>query len=302
MQEFRKKLLLLHHCRGIGWKSIFSILQNDPQLNTLYTKCIKEWQNILHPLKPQQIQSFYHDLHTLNMDEKRSQYVENNLHYLTFFDREYPKRLKNIYNPPWILYMKGNIDLLQSKKILAVVGARKSTDYGIEAIEMILPRLIERGYVIVSGLALGIDAVAHKTTIKHNGETIGVLGGGLFNIYPRNNIPLALKMMNEHLVISETPPFQRAEPWMFPLRNRIISGVSDGVLIIEANKESGSLITAYQALEQGKEVFAIPGKITSPLSLGTNMLIQEGAKLVQSYNDIDQELYNSFNSIEHNKI
>ncbi|WP_019242322.1 MULTISPECIES: DNA-processing protein DprA [Bacillus] len=289
MQEFREKLLLIHHCRGIGWKSIFLILQNDPHLQTLKKKSLKDWQKTLHPLNPQQIQLFYHDLHSINIDKKSEQYVENSIDYLTIFDDGYPQRLKNMYNPPWIIYMKGNKKLLNNQKMLAVVGARKFSDYSIEALDLILPQLIKKGYVIVSGLALGVDALAHKLAISHLGSTIGVLGGGLFKLYPKENIALALKMMNEQLVLSEAHPALAAEPWMFPQRNRIISGLSDGVLIVEATRRSGSLITAYHALEQGKEVFCIPGNIANPLSEGTNTLIQEGAKLVQSYKDIDQE-------------
>lgn len=290
MDSFKNKLILLHHCRGIGWKSIKSILLNDSELTSLYRKNLKEWHEILPQLKPQNISSFFQDLHSLDITQKIKSYSENQIQIKTVFDPDYPSRLKHVYNPPWILYMKGKAELLHQQKLLAVVGSRKPTDYGRSVVDYILPGLINAGYVIVSGLAYGIDKIAHENTVSRNGKTIAVLGGGLFQIYPKENTSLALKMMDEQLVISEIPPFRKAEPWMFPLRNRIISGLSDGVLIVEAKEKSGTLITAYQALEQGREVFAIPGNITSPSSIGTNILLQDGAKLVLTYEDIENEI------------
>ncbi|MEH6945243.1 DNA-processing protein DprA [Bacillus sp. JJ722] len=290
MQEYEKRLILLHHCRGIGWKSIKQILQVDRQLQAIFTRSLHDWQIILPKLSYHQLTLFYKDLHTIPINQKLNEYLSNSIIILTIFNDAYPERLKHIYNPPWVLYMKGNTKLLQQEKTLAVVGARKPSQYGLDAMSSIIPRLTNDGYVIVSGLASGIDTCAHKAAIQSRGKTIAVLGGGLYHIYPRENTSLAMKMMNEQLVLSETPPIQKSEPWMFPMRNRIISGLSDGVFIIEAKEKSGSLITASQALEQGREVFALPGNINSTLSIGTNKLIQEGAKLVLTYEDIINEL------------
>lgn len=138
-------------------------------------------------------------------------------------------------------------------------------------------------------MAAGIDAESHKITLREGGDTIGVLGGGLKQIYPKSNFTLAEEIMNKGLLISETPPEVKAEPWMFPLRNRIISGLSQGVFVVEAKERSGSLITAQAALEHGREVFALPGNVTSPESLGTNQLIYDGAKLVFSSRQIEEE-------------
>ena len=289
MQEFEKRLILLHHCRGIGWKSIHTIIRFDNHLHQLFTRSPREWQDMLHKLKPSHLTSFYHDLHSVDLSERLRQYEMNSIIVKTIFQSDYPERLRNIHDPPWVLYMKGNERLLHQRRALAVVGARKPSEYGRKAIAAILPGLVDKGYVIVSGLASGIDACAHQTAMYHKGSTIAVLGGGLHQIYPKENTSLALKMMKEQLVLSETPPMQRAEPWMFPMRNRIISGLSDGVFIVEAKERSGSLITALQALEQGREIFALPGGYDSPLSKGTNKLIQEGAKLVLAEEDITDE-------------
>lgn len=294
LDESGKRLILLHHCRGIGWKGIYQILQRDCQLMSIFKYDIQDWKTILPRTPLPKLSLFFNDLHSINIDKQMTQYKLNNIKICSYFDKEYPNRLKHIYNPPWVLYMKGNFQLMHERKILSVVGTRNPTNYGESAIKRILPRLVENEYVIVSGLAAGIDTYAHQAAMKGKGKTIAVLGGGLFQIYPKENVPLALQMMKEQLVISETPPFQKPEPWMFPLRNRIISGISDGALVIEAKEKSGSLITAYQALEQGKEVFALPGNITSPSSVGTNQLIQEGAKLVLTFQDIDRELAHNF--------
>ena len=294
MDDNRRRLILLHHCRGIGWKGIFEILKKDCLLTSIFKNSLQDWKILLPRTSLSKLSLFYNDLHSIQIDKQMIQYKLNDIKIVTFFDSDYPDRLRYIDNPPWVIYVKGNFQLLHHSKILSIVGTRKPSSYGESAIQTILPRLIENNYVIVSGLAIGIDTLAHQFTMKYQGNTIAVLGGGIFQLYPKENIPLALKMMKEHVIISEIPPFQKPEPWMFPLRNRIISGISDGTLIVEAKEKSGSLITAYQALEQGKEVFAIPGNITSSLSLGTNRLIQEGAKLVLSAQDIELELAHKF--------
>ena len=290
MDDFKKNLLLLHHCRGIGWKMIYKIMKEDPMLDNLYTKKLSDWHLLFPQVKPVQLSLFFQDLHSINISQKIKQYEENEVLILTYFDELYPKRLKHIYNPPWVIYMKGKLNLLQENRALAVVGMRQATPYGKEAIYKLLPPLIKEGYVIISGMAAGIDTFAHRIAVEGGGSTIAVLGGGLFHIYPKENTALALEMMKNQLVLSEYPPFMKPERWMFPLRNRLISGLSAGVLVVEAKEKSGSLITAQHALEQGKDVFAVPGKITDMPSDGTNLLIQEGAKLVLHYKDILSEM------------
>lgn len=285
----KSKLIHLHQCRGAGWKTIRRILNSDPLLSTLYTKTTQEWAELLM-LPSDKLDSFLRDLHSLNLQKLLDQYETNDVQLLSYFDKDYPYLLKQIYDPPWILYMKGNRGLLKDMNGIGVVGARKPSISGLQALKSLLPPLVQAEYVIISGVAVGIDAAAHQLTLKEKGKTIGVLGGGHFHIYPKGNIPLAREMMKNGLLISETPPQRRAEPWMFPMRNRIISGLSRGVLVVEARQKSGTLITAQFALEQGREVFAVPGSPSHDLSTGTNRLIQEGAKLVLTANDIIDEL------------
>ncbi|WP_260398933.1 DNA-processing protein DprA [Peribacillus simplex] len=283
-----EKLIHLHHCRGAGWKTIRIIMSNDPSLSSLFTMNHEEWVKIL-PIPSNKLTLFLKDLHTLNTIDKLKRYEDCQIHCLTIFDDDYPFLLKQIFDPPWVLYLKGDKKLLTRRSTLGVVGTRKPTSYGLEALKTILLPLVKKKFVIISGVAAGIDAEAHKITLGEGGDTIGVLGGGLLQIYPKSNISLAGEIINKGLLLSETPPEKRAEPWMFPLRNRIISGLSLGVFVVEAKEKSGSLITAQSALEHGREVFALPGNVTSPESLGTNQLIQDGAKLVLSSKQIEEE-------------
>ncbi len=291
--NLKEKLILLHHCRSVGWKTMQVIMKNDPQLTSLFTKSYSEWKEIV-PLPATKLQLFLHDLHSIDILEKIKQYDNNQIYCLTIFEAEYPNLLKQIFDPPWVLYIKGKKELLNQMKPLAVVGARKPTTYGLEALKTILPPLVEMNFTIISGVAEGIDAAAHHITLSRGGQTIGVLGGGLLNIYPKSNLQLAMTMMKEGLLVSEIPPTRRAEPWMFPMRNRMISGLSKGLFVVEAKERSGTLITAQAAIEQGRDVFALPGNIGSTHSVGTNLLIQDGAKLVLSAADIENEYKSSF--------
>lgn len=207
---------------------------------------------------------------------------------LTPYDPEYPPLLKEIFNPPWVLYAWGDLTLL-SRPGLGVVGSRKTTHYGRHVTEKLVPELVHKGWVIVSGLALGIDAISHESTLQAGGKTVAVLGSGIDVIYPKNNRHLYERIKEQGLLLSEYPPGTPAIPAYFPQRNRIISGLSHGIIVVEAAKKSGSLITAHLALEQGRDVFAIPGSIFDFQSVGTNLLIQQGAKLVTNALDIVDE-------------
>ncbi|OIK15269.1 DNA-processing protein DprA [Bacillus sp. MUM 13] len=286
--DINQKLIHLHHCRGAGWKTIKKIISIDPSLQTIFTRTHDEWKQIL-PLPQNKLTEFYCDLHSINIQKLLKQYENNGISAITIIDSDYPELLKQIFDPPWVLYLKGDSCLLNSKNGLGVVGARKPSQYGAEALKMLLPPLMKKNFVIISGLAAGIDEISHRIALKENGKTIGVLGGGHFHIYPKNNIPLGIEIMKKGALISEIPPSRRPEPWMFAVRNRIISGLSRGVFVVEAKIKSGSLITAQCALEQGREVFALPGNIISKESEGTNFLIKEGAKLVQTSSDIEEE-------------
>lgn len=283
-----EKLIHLHHCRGAGWKTIQKIMSNDPSLSSLFTTNHIEWVKML-PIPSNKLNLFLKDLYSLNVIDKLKLYEDSQIHCLTIFDDDYPFLLKQIFDPPWVLYFKGDKKLLARRNTLGVVGTRKPTSYGLGALKTILLPLVKKEFVIISGVAAGIDAESHKITLEEGGDTIGVLGGGLLQIYPKSNISLAEEISDRGLLISETPPEMIAKPWMFPLRNRIISGLSQGVFVVEAKEKSGSLITAQSALEHGREVFALPGNVTSPESLGTNQLIQDGAKLVLSSKQIEEE-------------
>ena len=206
-------------------------------------------------------------------------------------NKNYPKLLSQIADPPKQLYCRGNFNLLNSECV-GVVGTRKLTPYGKESAQYITRGLATAGFTIVSGLAMGIDAVAHQAALDTGGKTIAVLGGGVDNrsIGPQINFKLAMDILqNNGLIVSEYPEGFHPNEKTFPQRNRIISGLSRGVVIVEADKESGALITAYCALDQNRDVFAVPGNIFSNKSIGSNELIKKGAKLITSAQDITDE-------------
>ncbi len=208
---------------------------------------------------------------------------------VTLKDAAYPVNLKNIYDPPPFLYIKGDI-IKSDTNAIAVVGSRVASDYGISATEQISRDLARCGFTIVSGMARGIDSIAHYAALAVNGRTIAVLGSGIDVVYPPENKKLYQTIMEQGAVISEFPMGTEPSAYNFPARNRIISGLSLGVLVVEASLKSGSLITARLALEQGREVFAVPGNVHSYKSKGTHRLLKEGAKLVETVQDIQDEI------------
>jgi len=204
-------------------------------------------------------------------------------------DPRYPPRLKEIFDPPIALFARGRVELLQSL-LLGVVGTRHPTPYGVAATERLSADLAQAGLTIVSGMARGIDTAAHRSAVAVGGDTMAVFGCGVDELYPAENRNLSEELSNKGLLISEFPMGSPAYPQNFPIRNRIISGMSVGVLIVEGAQFSGSAITARMALEQQREVFAVPGSIMSKMSWGPNLLIKQGAKLVQDWNDVLVEL------------
>lgn len=204
---------------------------------------------------------------------------------LTIRDVDYPPLLKMIPVPPPLLYRKGTLPDSR-RPALAIVGSRHSTAYGCEMARKLAGEMANLGIAVVSGLARGIDGMAHWGALDHEGYTLGVLGCGIDIVYPRENEELYKKMAATGGIISEYPPGMQPLAGFFPVRNRIISGIADGVLVVEAGRKSGALITVDHALEQGREVFALPGNIDSPTSAGTNHIIQQGAHMVTSARDI----------------
>ena len=217
---------------------------------------------------------------------------EKGIRILTLFDKDYPKNLKEIYDPPYVLYVKGEF-LAADENAVAIVGSRGASFYGLSCAKDFSFRLSKCGLTIVSGMARGIDTVSHRGSLDAGGRTIAVLGSGLNKIYPPENEGLFAEIAEKGVVISQfaldTPPVAQN----FPIRNRIISGLSKGVLVVEASSKSGALITARYALEQDRAVFAIPGKLSSPTSSGTNDLIKQGARIVTVPEEILEELKNN---------
>jgi DNA processing protein len=208
---------------------------------------------------------------------------------ITLGDPHYPPPLRQIFDPPILLFARGRVELLQSLSV-AVVGTRRPTPYGLAVAERLSGDLAHAGLTIVSGMARGVDTAAHKGALAAAGDTVAVLGCGVDVVYPAENRKLATELAAKGLIISEFPMGATAFPQNFPIRNRIISGISLGVLVVEGAQYSGSAITAKLAMDQGREVFAVPGNITNKLAWGPNLLIKQGARLVQDWNDVVSEL------------
>ncbi|HEX7190121.1 MAG TPA: DNA-processing protein DprA [Thermoanaerobaculia bacterium] len=236
----------------------------------------------------------------LNIDEVQAAEVKNPLQdrryetlrdsVITLFDPDYPPLLKEIIDPPLALHVRGDRSLLQ-RHAIAIVGSRRASPYAVNAAKhLATPLASEAMLVIVSGLARGVDAAAHEAALDADGTTIAVLGTGIDIVYPKSNRALFRRIENEGLIVSEFAPGTPPHAMNFPIRNRIISGLSLGTVIVEATGRSGSLITARTAAEQGREVFAVPGSIFSKGTEGTHRLIQYGAKLVHDANDVVEEI------------
>lgn len=281
-------LLALHSINGLGPIRLKAVLEyfQDPKLaweadkDTLLgigipknvVELLSETRKKFHP------EQYFEEL------------SKSGIKWVTIFDENYPRSLKQIYDPPIVLYYKGELKL-EDEKAVAVVGTRKMTGYGRTVTEQFAKALVSGGFTIVSGLARGVDSAAHWATVNGGGRTIAVLGGGLNNIYPPENVRLVEEIiLGRGAVVSEFPPDYPSLPGNFPARNRIISGLSRAVLVTEAAEDSGSLITARVALEQGRDVYAIPGPITSLLSRGPIGLIRDGARPISTPEEIFEEL------------
>lgn len=282
-----RSILIWLNSLGISNRTIDKILQNFKDIREIWYCDNSEIINI---------QGVRKTVKDRIVENRVKSYIEdyfqkidkNNISVITKIDGSYPEKLRHIYDSPNVLYYKG--EKIKNDLSIAVVGSRKSTDYGRWACEKFTSELVDMGVTIISGLALGIDTIAHKTTLDNNGRTIAILGNGLDKVYPKRNADLYKEIGENGTLISEfavgTPPLA----YNFPQRNRIISGLVDGIIVVEAQEKSGSLITAHHALEQGKNVFAIPGNINSLFSQGTNQLIRDGARPLLSMEDIIEEI------------
>lgn len=281
-------LLALHSIDGLGPIRLKAILDyfKDPKL--AWEANINEFQKIGIPRNT--LDLLVETRKKLEPETYLKSIEDVGIKWMSLYDDNYPSLLKQIYDPPVVLYYKGTIKP-SDEKAIAVVGTRKMTGYGKAVTEKFTKGLVAAGLTIVSGLARGIDTVAHKTAIVAGGKTVAVFGSGLNIIYPLENNSLVEEIINSGgAIISEFPPDYPLAPGNFPLRNRIISGLSLATLVVEAAENSGSLITARLALEQGRDVFAVPGPITSTLSKGPINLIRDGARAVFEPGEILEEL------------
>ncbi len=208
------------------------------------------------------------------------------INYLTILDKEYPDELRNIYSPPLVIFYRGQLPLKQLNNTLAIVGTRRADNYGKYMANKISRELSTKGVIIVSGLAYGVDTIAHQACLNAGGKTIAVMATGCDQIYPPENRNLADEIIKNGAILSEYEPGVAAERYYFPRRNRIISALSTGTLVVQGKKNSGAMLTAKYALDQGKELFAIPGEVNNYLSEGPNYLLQNGASIVLDSEDI----------------
>lgn len=268
----REIILALSMVKGIGDKTLRYIWRDG---NLRF--------DLLSSAKLQSLKTFDWE----NFDRILDSFAENNANYIDFTDDDYPVNLINIPDFPPVIYYKGNSGLFKMSGI-AVVGTRKISDYGRKSAMTLVRKLAEKGLVIISGMAFGVDVLAHKLTLEAKGYTIAVLGSGVDVPSPYSNMKIYDEILkNDGLIVSEHPLGTAPVPGFFPRRNRIISGLSKATLVIEAGEKSGALITARQAFEQNREVFAVPGDISLARSKGTNLIIKEGvAKLVTEPEDI----------------
>lgn len=282
----RSILIGLHESPGLGWKRISDIVTTRT-----------DWEHALDYSPGDWIECGLEAELALKMSERfKASWIHERMEQMerkgvvpvTAFDDAYPILMKETGKPPWVLYTSGNQRLLAGLSI-AMIGTRMPTAYGRKVGEVLTEALCSRGVTIVSGMARGIDGVCHEAALQAGGATIAVLGTAIDEIYPREHASLYRRIVEQGLIVSEYPIGTKGHPGMFPQRNRIIAGMTRGTVVVEADMRSGSLITADQALEEGRDVFAVPGPVTSPKSRGTLGLLKQGAKIVTEPNDILEE-------------
>lgn len=287
MHHARNRLIHLLHIAGISRARVAEFLILDQTLEKAFTSNTSEISILLN-IPTNKAAAMYKKIHHTSFNSNY-QYRNARVKLITIYDEIYPIHLKNIHDPPLLLYCVGNLALFNHLPSISVIGTRKPTNEALQKTNTIISPLIKEGYLIVSGLAYGIDSIAHKLALQLKGKTISVLGGGFNHIYPRENVPLFKEIIEKGLVVSEYAPDMPPKKYHFPERNRIISGLSEGTLVIEATERSGTLITVDQALDQGKDVYAVPGSILNEQTVGCHRMIQDGAKLVMCAEDITRD-------------
>lgn len=277
LTDVEKRFLTLHYVFPVPANRFKWLLESDPELINYPTYSAEKLAVLLN-LTPKKAQRLKGHLSASSPTPLEEVYASYSIIPIPFMNENYPKALSTMIDPPAVLYVQGDRTLLESDPKVAIIGARKATFYSEKALTFIVPPLVKNNVVIVSGLARGADTLAHEAAIRYGGKTIAVLGHGLFHLYPRENARLKEMIAKDHLLVTEYPPYVRPERWTFPMRNRIISGLSNALIVTESAKKSGTMSTIEHALEHGKNVFAVPGPITSALSEGPNYLIGEGAE------------------------
>lgn len=291
----------LSNISNIGNKKIDLLLQVFGDAEAVYNASREELEAFKSDCCPAGLRFSEKDINSIieskNSERIHSNYtklIQNGIYFVTKEDEHYPAKLHNIYGAPYSLYIKGGLPG-SNQKCIAIVGARDCSLYGKEMTEYFARELAAKGIAVISGLARGIDSYAHKGALAAGGVTFAVLGCGIDICYPRENIKLYMDIQANGGIISEYAPGIKPIAGNFPMRNRIISGLSDAILVIEARAKSGSLITADMGLEQGKDIYAVPGRPTDELSTGCNNLIKMGAKLVAAPEDILEEMMPDYN-------
>jgi DNA processing protein len=277
MTDAEKRLLSLHYLFPVPLQRLNTLYEIDPNLENLYKYSARQLAEILNISAQKAIQLKSNLLQNTTTPYDKL-YERHKITPIPFTNPQYPDHLLLLVDSPAVLYTKGNSKLLSEKMKVAIIGSRLATIYSKQAMSLIVPPLVENSAVIVSGLAKGADTMAHEAAIAYGGKTIAVLGHGLFHLYPKENRSLAEEIAKNHLLITEYPPYVKPERWTFPMRNRIISGLSDVVVVTEAADKSGTMSTVEHALDHGKAVYAVPGPVTSHLSAGPNRLLDEGAQ------------------------
>lgn len=286
MEKNREKWLILNQIPELGVVGIKRLWDHFGSIDKIWSADEKDLSGV-EGISDKVIRSILENRNKITVNSSEVQL--NDAKVVNFDDETYPKNLLNIYDPPSILYHRGNL-LPQDIKAIAIVGTRRASAYGLNIAKRLASELAGMGITIVSGMALGIDSAAHVGALETSGRTIAVLGCGVDIVYPPSNKQLMQEIIDHGAVISEFPPGTEPENWRFPQRNRIISGLSMGVIVIEGHYNSGAMITAKLALDQGREVFAVPGNIEMEQSKGPHWLIKQGAKLVETVDDVLEEL------------
>jgi DNA processing protein len=291
----RDAYIALNQVAGLGAITVKRMIETFGSVTAIFRAGERELQRV-PGVGPERAQSFRRDLEQVSAEGELARAAACQVQLVTWADAGYPAILRNIADPPLVLYVTGSVDALADPAV-AIIGTRRPTVYGQEMARQLGFMLAKAGYVVVSGLALGIDALAHRGALQAEGRTVAVIGGALDRLYPRENEELAREMaLQGGAVLCEYPFGRSPDRQTFPMRNRIVSGLVKGVVVVEAPLRSGTLITVDQALDQGRTVMAVPGRADSPASAGCHRLIRNGARLVTSADEVLEELQELFPS------